>query len=358
MRIAIAIALGSLAIAAGTPARAEVGESSFTPVSFYVPLLGLALENSQTNASTALYQCPNRSGSDDDAGVLDVNEEDGGAGDEFLRGSCLVDMADNGALEDLFSDMIAVNPGTYDRIRVYTCGPGQQSYATYVKGQIRINGTTYYTSSRRIAVLTSSPSAYEHTRVEYAGCASDVPLPKPVTIAADDSIEISAFFSLRDIAWATITGSGPPGGCTFSTDLHRSVCTALPIPIAYLGGETPALERYFVTEDPSDLDALKAGGQMLILRTYEGIAFGGWARRLLSATSVNPSVNYDTPIKSIHQLTGSAYFIETYGGGSPSGAPLDYYIRFPSFELQTHGGSLVRGDNMQPLNYRAVRQAN
>src|SRR5262245_60894598 len=118
MRIATAIALGSLALGAAAPARAEVGESSFTPVSFYVPLHGLALENSQTNASTILYQCPDQSGPDDDAGVIDM-AEDGGPGDEYLRGSCLVDMADNSALENLFSDMIAVNPGTYDRIRVY-----------------------------------------------------------------------------------------------------------------------------------------------------------------------------------------------------------------------------------------------
>ena len=356
MRLAVLLAILSLAPCA--PARAAEGEASFTPLSFYVPLYGLALENSMTNASTALYHCAAAENADDDAGVLDP-AEDAGTGDEWLMGNCLIDMADNSALEHLFGEAIAINPGTYDRIRVYTCGPGQSSYSTFVKGRVNFGGVDYYTSSHSSAVLTTMPGVYRHTRVEYAGCASDVPLPKPVTIAADDSIEISAFFSLRDIAWATITGNGPPGGCTFNHDHNQSVCTALPIPIAYLGAETPALERYFVTEDPSDLDAQKAGGQMLILRSGDGTAFGGWARRLYRTASHNPSVGYDTPIKSIKKLTDSAaYFIETWGGGSPSGAPLDYYIRFPAFELQTHNGSLLRGDTMQPLDYRAVRQPN
>lgn len=337
-------------------AHASGGESSFTPTSLWVPLHGLSLENSTSNASTPLYQCPTEN-SGDDAGMLDMNSEDGGSGDEWLIGHCLIDMADDAALEQLFSSPIAIKPGTYDRIRVYTCTPGAQSYSTFVKGEIRLSGTTYYTTSGGSSVLTTERANYRHTRVEYAGCASDVPLPQPVAIAADDSIDISAFFSLRDIAWATITGNGPPGGCSFSAGHGQSVCTALPIPVAYIGGDTPTLETYFVTEDQADLEAHKAGGQMLILRTGTGAAFGGWARELYSATSQHPSVGYDTPIHSIKRNTGTeSWFIETYGGGGPGGVALDYYIRFPAFELQTHNGTLVRGGNMQPLSYRAVQQ--
>jgi hypothetical protein len=346
-------------------ASAAPGESSFTPTSLKVPVHFIRLESStNANASVDLYRCPAEpppgSMMPPDAGVAAADLDGGGLNS---ADACLVDMADNAALAALFADAIDVRLGTYDRIRVYLCGfNGATSYTSYVKGTLELNGTTYYTTDAHDEVLTQDSAHIGYTPVEYGGCASDVPLPAPLTIKDGDTIAISAFFSLRNIAWGTLTGNGPPGGCTFNGAHSHSVCTGYPIPVTYVGATSPTLETYYITEDLSDTSGAKAGGQLLLLLDAMGQPFGGFSRRLYSETSVGPSVNYDTPIKSIRANSTAAddagtatYTIDTWGGGS-AGHSVDFYIRFPEFSLSSHTGSLLRSDGVSTASYRAVRQ--
>ena len=77
---------------------------------------------------------------------------------------------------------------------------------------------------------------------------------------------------------------------------------------------------------------------------------------LYSAHSVEPSVNYDTPIKTLmRNPDGMSYLIENWGGGSASGM-VDYYVHFPAFELRTHNGTFTRSDGVTTVGYRAVLQ--
>lgn len=184
-----------------------------------------------------------------------------------------------------------------------------------------------------------------------------MPLPAPLVVAKGDAITLSAFFSLRDIAWGTTTGNGPPGGCAFSASGHENVCTGYPVPVVYVGATSPVMDTYWITEDLADAAGAKAAGQVLLLRDGAGEPFGGFTRRLYSASSVNPSVNYDTPVKSIlRHASDPTYAIENWGGGSPGAPPLDFYVRFPAFALASHAGVLERGDGSGTVPYRAVKQ--
>src|SRR5690242_18872751 len=224
--------LGVCSVASAAPS-----ETSFTPVSIKVPLHFVRLENSLTNQGSEIYRCAAESM----LGMPDAAEMDGGAVD--TASECLVDMADNVALANLFTAPVDIVPGSYDRIRIYTCGfDGSQGYTAFVKGTASIAGTPYFTTNHGGQVLTTESALWDYTPVAYGGCAADVPLPHPVLVSGGDEIAISAFFSLRNLAWATLTGNGPPGGCAFNTTHTQNVCTAYPIPVTYLGSTSPTLE--------------------------------------------------------------------------------------------------------------------
>jgi hypothetical protein len=364
-------------IAVASPAFANQGESSFTPSSLYLPVRFIRLGNTTTNQQVQLYRCPTErdpslppdagsggsGGTLADAGSAGVtgtvaDDSDAGANPEVLADDCLIDMADNAALAALFSSPIDIDPGTYDTIHVDQCRAGDQGYSSFVKGSVKLKGTTYYTTSGGDDVLTTTRADSRHVRVDYQGCGAEIPLPRPVTLAAGDHLNVSAFFSLRNIAWATIDENSSLGGCAFNASRSQNVCTGYPIPVASIGATTPVVETYYITEDQTDLDAVKAGGQMLILR--DGVAgepFGGISRRLYSADSVQPSGNYDTPIKSIMiNLDPSTYRIQTYGGGGPGGVAVEFYLLFPAFQLETHNGMFIGPDGMTEVPYRAVKQ--
>jgi hypothetical protein len=297
------------------------------------------------NGGADLYTCPHSGETDlDDAGAPVMPED-----------ACLVDMADNNALASLFAHTIDIHPGTYDTVLVSLCAAnGATGYSSYVKGSVELNGTTYYTASGT-QVLTTNAAQQGYVRVEYAGCASGVPLPEPVTVADGDEVNINAFFTLKNIAWAQLSGNGP-GGCTLNAENTLKVCTSYPIPVTYVGATSPKLETLYVTEDQLDLTAAKAGGQMLLLLDQANHVFGGFSRRLYSASSVQPSVNYDTAIRSVEDnAPAPGYRITTWGGGSQE-MPIEFYIRFPAFLPETHDGELERANGLSNVPYRAVLQ--
>jgi hypothetical protein len=355
------IAVCSLAMT--STAFANAGESSFTPTSLYVPVRFVMLGSSTSlSQSSVLYRCaserdpsiPPDAGSGGSGGGAGTIADDGDAGTEVLADDCLVDMADDAALAALFGSMIDINPGTYDEINFQQCVGGAPGYSSFVKGQVELNGQTWYTTSGD-AVLTTSAAENRHVQIDYFGCGSTIKLPHAVTLAAGDTVNISAFFSLRNLGWAIMSNQGAPGGCTLDSQYHN-VCTGYPIPIASLSTDAPSLQTYFITEDQTDTLADKASGQMLLLIDNTGIAFGGLSRRLYSAHSTVPSVNYDTPIKTLTRSSDMlSYFIENYGGGGPNG-PVDFYVRFPTFELQTHNGTMTESDGVTMVDYRAVLQ--
>lgn len=328
-----------------TTALAAPGESSFTPTSLLVPLQSVVLLG-PGNGGSALYSCA-------PSGTVDPNDLDD-AGTPALEDACLIDMADNNALAALFSHKIDIHPGTYDTVSVSSCLAGASSYVSYVKGSVELNGTTYYTAGGT-QVLTTNAAQQGYVRIEYAGCASGVPLPAPVTVADGDEVSINAFFTLKNIAWAQLMGNGP-GGCALNAENTLKVCTSYPVPVTYVGATSPTLNTLYVTEDQLDTSAAKAGGQMLLLLDQANHVFGGFSRRLYSASSDQPHVNYDTAIRTVEDnAPDPGYRITTWGGGSQD-MPIEFYIRFPAFLPMTHSGVLERANGLSDVPYLAVLQ--
>lgn len=347
-------AVSVLVLLASPAAWAAANQASFTPLSYLMPVRQISLNG--PSAVSVLYTCPLYA----DAGLPNADRDAGPVDD------CLVDMADNTALAALFSGMLDVAPGTYDSVNIDTC-LNEGAFVVKVKGTMVLNGTTYYTTSTAATISTNAAELDYATTVVGAcgggpGGGGGNKLAAPVTINDGDSVALSAFFTLENIAYTDYFASPPLGasGCVETSGAGNAVCTGLPQLVSYLGTATPTLDTYFITEDLSDLSAAKASGQLLLFRDAAGVPFGGASRPLFSATSVPPTGDYSTPIYSITAaalVDGGvpSYAIQTYGGGG-SGA---YDLLFPAFELQTHTGqylTYVNSTAPTSVPYLAVQQ--
>ena len=350
-------------------ARAAEGENSFTPTSFVMPIYSIMLANGLTT-NIPLYTCTPGSSSlvapGADAGT------DAGAG---ASTDCLVDMADATALESLFSHPAAIPPGTYDSIVVMTC-QSNSAFVAKVKGSVELEGTTYYTTSGA-PVLSSDEADLGYASINYSGCGNTVRLPHPVTIAAGDAITVSAFFTLQNLSWVLGNYSPGLGGCAEAPAHAFNVCSGLPVLVAYIGTVAPTLESYYITEDPNDLQAAQAAGQVMILSSG-GEPFSGFLRRVYSHDSnPNPNVSYDVPLREITRNdseadagapldaaapdastgdAGAATSYDIYSIGDPFQDLTKYRVRFPRFQLGDHDGTLFTANGASQIPYRAVRR--
>jgi hypothetical protein len=342
-------------------ARAATGESSFTPTSFLMPIYSIQLSRG-LNVNVPLYTCTSSSS---------PTAPSGDAGDAGTSDDCMVDMADAAALNNLFSQPATIPAGTYDRIVVGTC-VSNSAFVAKVKGTVERDGETYYTTSG-IPSISPDEADLGYASINYSGCGNEVMLPEPVTIAAGDAITVSAFFTLQDVAWVLGNLSPGLGGCAEGVAGDFAVCSGLPVLVAYIGAAAPTLESYLITEDPDDTEGAKAGGQVMILSSG-GEPFSGFLRRFYSEDRIEPSVSYDVPLREITKNSsdladagldaaapgasdaGALASYDIYAIGDPWQDFSKYRVRFPSFQLGNHTGTLFTVNGTSQVSYRAIRR--
>ncbi|HTV25032.1 MAG TPA: hypothetical protein VMG12_40340 [Polyangiaceae bacterium] len=367
--IALGAALWPLA-----PAYAAEGEASFTPTRFVMPIYSIMLARELTT-NVPLYRCPASIGAAPPpapgAPAPPPAPADAGAED------CMVDMADEAALASLFSAPAAIPPGTYDSIVVGTC-EGSSAFVAKLEGSVVREGTTWYTTSGP-DVVSTDPADLGSVSINYSGCGNTVKLEPPLTIEPGDSITVNAFFTLQNLAWVLGNLSPGLGGCAEAPAGSFSVCSGLPVLVGYIGAVAPTLEAFYITEDPSDLTASKAGGQVLLLSS-NGEPFSGFLRRVYSHDSLSPSVSYDVPLREITKnsstdadaggsaadaaapdaaATDAGAPVPTYdifAIGDPAQDVTKYRVRYPRFELRDHTGSFYTANGASQVSYRAVRR--
>jgi hypothetical protein len=356
-----------LLMSAAVPARAAPGESSFTPTSFVMPVFNVMLSHGLT-VNVPLYSCADAARSA--APIGDAG--DAGAPIPGAPGNddCLVDMADQSALDNLFAGAIDIPPGTYDSVVVGTCRESGEFMAR-VKGTVDLEGQTYYTTSTE-SVLSTDSADQGYSSITYAGCGMTVPLAAPITVTADQAITVNAFFTLQDLSWVLDNYSPGLGGCATIAPAHgQSVCSGLPVLVGYVGDAAPVLEAYYITEDPNDLLASKAPGQVMLL-TSGGEPFSGFLRRVYSHDSVSTGVSYDVPLREVNKNSADpgdagsdaaagldAGTLSTYDViaiGDPKEDLTKYRVRFPRFVLGDHTGTFFTANGASQIPYRAVRR--
>jgi hypothetical protein len=353
----------------GSPTSVQGGQS-FTPESFLLPVDSIVMTYLDPSGGSGwqgggpLYQCASapRSGAPppSDGGLPDADSMDAAAMPQGAAGaSCYVDMADDTALAALFAHPASVPSGTYNAIVVNNC-EHEGSFIAKLKGTVSLDGTTYYTTSAGggRSALSTSRADYDYTSIQYSGCSGALRLAESVTVHDGDSITVSAFFTLRDVAWVLTNFSPGLGGCADGPAHANNVCSGLPELVSYVGASAPTLDTFLVTEDPSDLSAAKAGGEVLLL-SQAGVPFSGFLRRFYSPTSRVPSVSYDVPLRSVAPSGSSnsgnpTYAVTAYG--DPAQDPTKFRAQWPAFEMATHDGTLRTADGTNDVSYRAVRR--
>jgi hypothetical protein len=351
------VALGTVASILPAPsALAAPGESSFTPTSFVMPIYSIMLAHGLTT-NVPLYSCTSSAG---DAGPAQ---------------DCMIDMADATALGNLFSEPANIPAGTYDRIVVMTC-ESNSAFVAKVKGSVELEGQTYYTTSG-IPTISTNPADLDYASINYSGCGNTIEISPPLTIAEGDTITVNAFFTLQNLSWVLGNFSPGLGGCATAPGGSFNVCSGLPVLVGYIGTVAPTVESYFISEDPDDLLATKAAGQVMLLSTG-GEPFSGFLRRVYSHDSVDPSVSYDVPLRLVTKNSDDSADAGAGDAATPdSGPALDggivptydviaigdpaqdltkYRVRFPRFELRDHNGTFFTANGASQLDYRAVKR--
>jgi hypothetical protein len=365
-----------LALSISGAAHAADGESSFTPTSFVMPVYSITLAHGLT-VNVPVYSCatgaaspPTTPPASADAGALAAPST------APVTGDCLVDMADQSALDALFATPAAIPPGVYDSVVVGTCRDAS-SFVARVKGSVALESDTYYTSSATNAPLTTNPADEGYASITYAGCGMTVPLAQPVTIGAGDDVTVSAFFTLQGLSWVLGNLSPGLGGCAVAPAHDFSVCSGLPVLVGYVGDVAPVLDAYYITEDPSDLLATKAAGQVMLLSSG-GEPFAGFLRRVYSHDSPTPSVSYDVPLREINKNADAAAVDAALDAAAPDADVLDagtlaatydviaigdpkedlakFRVRYPRFVLGDHTGTLLTANGASEVPYRAVKR--
>jgi hypothetical protein len=367
-RFALFLLGAGLTVFSSADVRAATGESSFTPTSFVMPIYSIMLARGLTT-NVPVYSCRASA-----APPAPGNDAGPSAAIAAPGGDCLVDMADETALANLFREPANIPPGTYDSIVVGTC-ESNSAFVAKLKGSVDIGGTTYYTTSG-VPVISPDPADLDYTSIHYSGCGNTVRLPAPLTVGVGDTITVSAFFTLQNLSWVLGNFSPGLGGCADAPGGGFNVCSGLPVLVGYIGAAAPVLSTYYVTEDPEDVQASKAAGQVLLLSSG-GEPFSGFLRRVYSATSVDPSVSYDVPLREITKNTGEEVDAGTaadagadaaasdaeevasydiFSIGDPAQDVTKYRVRFPRFELRDHTGTLSTANGATQVEYRVVRR--
>jgi hypothetical protein len=351
-------------------ALGEPGENSFTPTSFVMPIYSIMLTHGLA-VNVPLYSCtPGTPAPSGDAGALAAPGAGGGR-------DCLVDMADATALQNLFNAPADIPAGTYDSIVVMSCAAGDHAFDARVKGSVDLDAVTYYTSAGD-AVLSTDPADLGYASINYGGCGTTVSLATPLTVNAGDAITVSAFFTLQNLSWVLGNYSPGLGGCADAPAHAHNVCSGLPVLVGYIGAAAPTLDSFYISEDPDDLLATKAAGQVMLLSSG-GEPFSGFLRRVYSHDSVTPSVSYDVPLREITKNVGglgdagaedagalgtdaaasdagTSASYDIYAIGDPAQDLTKYRVRFPHFILGDHNGTLSTANGAAQVEYRAVKR--
>lgn len=287
--LAASLALALFALLLPRTARAAHGESSFSPSSLVAPISRIALE----------------SGAPPDAKEAVLYECKGSAAE------CAVDLADQAALDALFAKPAAVPVGTYHTISVRCVTQTMRVKGTVALGELLVRpgepstpAATYRTQATD--AITATPGEPEYVDIATMGCIPHVRLPKPLEVRAGETVDLSALFTLRDVAWARAGATSTDfGNCKIGAG--GVLCIAFPTLVIFPTAGQVRVEAYLISEimgevresAPIEEHRARAGAQILFLIGADGEPFSGWLRPYYSQTSVRPNGIYHTALKPV-----------------------------------------------------------
>ena len=334
---------------------AQTASRSFTPSSFKLPIMKIAVAKTDGSNEKNIYTCPKAAEAD-----------------------CLVDLANQAALDAISTaaQNAAVVADTYDRVSIYTCADGRggdQTTTAKVTGTgTGPNGATWTTSATTVVDVTGASAA--ETVVGNWGCSTKNVIVKggitvgstPLTLTVVVDNYFGAYFN-------NLTSSGQ-GGCKNGTVVPTTngLCVNYPALMAYVGTDTATTKRFSVAHDTSGTvaSATKANALIIVAVNTSGTPLMAYGRQMFGATSEVASANTLSSSQMVPnwtaQYSGPNYITETdftsFTAASNTsiafqqGGSFDTYAAvFTAFNpAATHTGTVKSKDGVSSWNYLAT----
>ena len=300
-------------VATGT----ALGDKSFTPSSFKVWIDTIVLQNDQ-GASNQFYTCTS-SATD-----------------------CEVDFANADSVKALEAKLnaVTITPGTYTKVWM-SCNPSSGGYIKF-KGSASVNGVTKYTAtpdSNSGSPITTDSSKNGDVTISLSGCGITMNLSKTLTVAKDDSVVMTMFSDLTNIAYFAANQSSGMGGCKLipGSASADGFCINYPSVFPYFGETTPTVESYIVAHrlDSSVLSKAIANTFVKVIKTSDGTPF--WASFGSYFTETTPDAGLDGAASYANSVTSFA----VNSDGTLTIKSQDY--GFSAFQRADHTGDVVSG---------------
>ena len=260
-------------------------------------------------------------------------------------GSCLVEL--NGpALSSLLpTSPVPSEPGTYNEIVVYYCGPGETGWSAQLTGTATLGGATYYTRSAGNELDSVGPA--QPVTVAFNGCASTYPIVPPLAVSSDSTttIRLRLYFDIRDLAYAALnhatTNQLLAGFSCSGASTIGFVCASYTTIFAVPGTIVPTVERYRVNTNATF---------GLVFESSTDRFVGGYVRRYyVEDAGFSPGFGPDGHFDILTPSGPGTYRL------AQSHAPR---LDLPLFERASHSGTLsVDVGSATPLviSYTALR---
>ena len=252
---------------------------------------------------------------------------------ECTTDDCFVEFSNNHLLDyDLVRKEIKA--GTYRYITISSCKEDDLSFKAKVKGSVTIGANTFYSHATEAFLLQDAAQPEQYVDVTFTQCDFYYELQTDMVISDSTVTPLRLFYDIHKLGWGIREVQNIESGC-FQGELGSdatvySLCIGVPHLIPVSTSTTPTIDRYHIYN--SGQVATTAGGMMTFYLDSDNQILGGFARRIYSATSQNPSIDaFDMAIKRATLLDTGVYTIETFGTSFDSTA-----LRFPAFSLSSH----------------------
>ncbi len=272
---------------------------------------------------------------------------------ECTSGDCFLSLMDSIFLDNKKA-LKQIKSEDYRYVTVTSCSGNETNFKSKLKGNVSINGTSYYTHSTEGLLEQFASTPAQDVDVLFTQCRFYYELQSDLVISDSLESQLTLFMDLSNIAWGRQGVQTMESGCfqgeKGSDDLVFSVCMGVPHMIPISATASPTITKFQIHNKGEAANT--AGGELVFFMDKDNNVLGGFSRRIFSSTS-KPTVipEFDMSMKRVTMNANGTYTISTFGSNFNS-----TFLNFSQFTFNTHENETYSNSEGTSFSYVAVKQ--